>query len=79
MQSEKVDAQTMTTAADTKVTPLRGQVPCPQCKKTSQRATYPFCSKRCADLDLGAWLNGSYRFSGPLDSDDSVGSDSGEK
>ena len=20
----------------------------------------PFCSKRCADLDLGRWLNGSY-------------------
>lgn len=20
----------------------------------------PFCSKRCADIDLGNWLNGSY-------------------
>ena len=47
--------------ADEKVTPLRKKVPCPQCGKDSQRSFYPFCSKRCADLDLGAWLNGSYR------------------
>jgi endogenous inhibitor of DNA gyrase (YacG/DUF329 family) len=20
----------------------------------------PFCSRRCADIDLGRWLNGSY-------------------
>ena len=42
------------------VTPLRKSMPCPQCGKTSSRDAYPFCSKRCADLDLGAWLNGSY-------------------
>lgn len=21
----------------------------------------PFCSRRCADLDLGRWMNGAYR------------------
>jgi endogenous inhibitor of DNA gyrase (YacG/DUF329 family) len=21
----------------------------------------PFCSRRCADADLGRWLNGAYR------------------
>ena len=42
------------------VTPLRKPVPCPQCGKESARDAYPFCSKRCADLDLGAWLKGAY-------------------
>ncbi|EFL88632.1 DNA gyrase inhibitor YacG [Ahrensia sp. R2A130] len=46
------------------VTPLRKQVPCPQCKKQSTRDTYPFCSRRCAQLDLGAWLSGGYAISG---------------
>nr|WP_284366259.1 DNA gyrase inhibitor YacG [Maritalea porphyrae] len=30
------------------------------CEKPSVREFHPFCSKRCADLDLGKWLNGSY-------------------
>ncbi|OWU84099.1 DNA gyrase inhibitor [Oceanicola sp. 22II-s10i] len=33
---------------------------CPICNKPTDPATRPFCSKRCADLDLARWLNGSY-------------------
>lgn len=34
---------------------------CPICKKDLEDMKYkPFCSKRCADIDLGNWLNGSY-------------------
>ena len=34
---------------------------CPICKKVFTQETYvPFCSKRCADVDLGRWFNGSY-------------------
>lgn len=33
---------------------------CPMCSKDSDAKFKPFCSKRCADLDLGKWLNGSY-------------------
>lgn len=33
---------------------------CPICKKPAEKAFRPFCSRRCADLDLGRWLNGSY-------------------
>ena len=33
---------------------------CPVCKKPTAREYRPFCSRRCADLDLGRWLNGSY-------------------
>ncbi len=69
----------MSATAKSKVTPLRGQVPCPHCKQQSLRAFYPFCSKRCADLDLGGWLNGSYRLSGSSDSEDSPSVDDGEK
>lgn len=33
---------------------------CPVCDKETLVAYKPFCSKRCADLDLAKWLNGSY-------------------
>lgn len=33
---------------------------CPICDKEADAKYRPFCSKRCADLDLGRWLNGSY-------------------
>lgn len=33
---------------------------CPVCRKPTEKAYRPFCSKRCADVDLGRWLNGSY-------------------
>ena len=36
---------------------------CPICKKTFTDTKYrPFCSKRCADIDLGNWFSGKYRF-----------------
>ena len=33
---------------------------CPICEKPTDTAYRPFCSKRCADVDLGRWLNESY-------------------
>lgn len=34
---------------------------CPICKKNPPAEAYkPFCSRRCADLDLQRWLTGSY-------------------
>ena len=53
---------------------------CPMCGKPARRETRPFCSRRCADLDLGNWLGGSYRIPtneapqdlGPLDEEDQV-------
>ena len=42
------------------ITPLRKAVPCPMCKKPSDRAAYPFCSQRCKDVDLNRWFNGHY-------------------
>ena len=34
---------------------------CPICDKVTDSLQYrPFCSKRCADVDLGNWLTGKY-------------------
>ncbi|OYY04932.1 MAG: DNA gyrase inhibitor YacG [Acidocella sp. 35-58-6] len=33
---------------------------CPICNKPTDPAHKPFCSKRCADVDLGRWLTESY-------------------
>lgn len=33
---------------------------CPICDKKTDAKYRPFCSKRCADVDLAKWLNGSY-------------------
>jgi endogenous inhibitor of DNA gyrase (YacG/DUF329 family) len=34
---------------------------CPICSKLSVPRHQPFCSGRCADIDLGRWLKGTYR------------------
>jgi endogenous inhibitor of DNA gyrase (YacG/DUF329 family) len=34
---------------------------CPICKQPVVDAHKPFCSKRCADVDLHRWLAGVYR------------------
>ena len=33
---------------------------CPICGKPRSEAYRPFCSKHCADVDLGRWLEGRY-------------------
>ena len=33
---------------------------CPICSKPTVAAYRPFCSKRCADIDLAKWLNEDY-------------------
>lgn len=34
---------------------------CPICRRPAEEARYlPFCSKRCADVDLQRWFAGSY-------------------
>ncbi len=45
--------------------------PCPICCKQvppltdENRRLRPFCSKRCADVDLGRWFTGAYAIPGP--------------
>jgi hypothetical protein len=33
---------------------------CPICGKPAAQQSRPFCSKRCADVDLNRWLSGVY-------------------
>jgi uncharacterized protein len=34
--------------------------PCPICGKPVVEAFRPFCSRRCADVDLNRWFSGVY-------------------
>jgi uncharacterized protein len=33
---------------------------CPICGKLAEQRYRPFCSRRCADVDLNRWLSGVY-------------------
>lgn len=33
---------------------------CPICASSTDPSYRPFCSKRCADVDLAKWMGGSY-------------------
>ncbi|MFL5086138.1 MAG: DNA gyrase inhibitor YacG, partial [Xanthobacteraceae bacterium] len=40
--------------------PPKTQKKCPTCGKPAEERFRPFCSKRCADVDLNRWLSGVY-------------------
>ena len=44
--------------------------PCPICGKPAAFAIRPFCSKRCADIDLHRWLGGAYAITSSDEPDD---------
>lgn len=52
---------------------------CPICAKETDAKYRPFCSKRCADLDLSKWLTGSYAIPSAQDDDDEALSDAIEE
>jgi endogenous inhibitor of DNA gyrase (YacG/DUF329 family) len=37
---------------------------CPICGRPTAQEARPFCSKRCADVDLGRWFSGVYAVPG---------------
>lgn len=43
---------------------------CPICQRASDAEYRPFCSKRCADVDLAKWLTGSYAIPAEDDPED---------
>ena len=57
-----------------KVIPLTGRR-CPICRKPTAAAWRPFCSKHCADVDLGRWLGESYRIASREEADEDDGPD----
>ena len=38
------------------IIPLKKKSKCPSCKKVSKEPFIPFCSKKCANIDLMKWL-----------------------
>lgn len=46
---------------------------CPICGKPSSDKFRPFCSARCADIDLNRWLSGAYVIPADADKDDEEG------
>ena len=39
-------------------------LPCPLCGRPGDPKFRPFCSQRCADVDLARWFSGTYRIAG---------------
>lgn len=48
---------------------------CPICRKPTDPQYRPFCSRRCADVDLGRWLTGAYRIPDEVDEADEASRD----
>ena len=51
---------------------MRG-APCPICRKPAVAEFSPFCSQRCADVDLGRWFN--ERYAVPVEDDEDEDAD----
>ena len=49
---------------------------CPVCKAPADHHYRPFCSRRCADVDLSRWLRGAYAIPGGDSDADEDGDDS---
>jgi len=50
---------------------------CPICTKPTDDHYRPFCSKRCADVDLNKWFTGRYAVA-VVEEDDEPNTPSGE-
>ena len=53
----------------------RQRRPCPICGRPETPEHRPFCSARCADVDLNRWLSGGYAIptQDPVDDDEDGG------
>lgn len=66
----------MTSSKPESVNDNGAQGRCPGCKAPAVAAYKPFCSKRCADVDLHRWLSGGYAIPAvETDDDASLGGD----
>lgn len=51
---------------------------CPVCGRPIDTKYKPFCSRRCSDVDLARWLNGSYAIPVTDEEDDTSSDDNAE-
>jgi endogenous inhibitor of DNA gyrase (YacG/DUF329 family) len=54
---------------------LRPKRPCPICKKPSHQKYHPFCSNRCAQIDLNRWFGEHYAIPAEEQEDESPADD----
>ncbi len=54
----------------TEAPPADAAPACPICGRPRDPAFRPFCSRRCAQVDLGRWLTGGYAIPGEADADE---------
>jgi uncharacterized protein len=52
---------------------------CPICKRPTVAEYRPFCSRRCADVDLGRWLTGGYAIPAGDDDDEDGARNDGDR
>ena len=45
---------------------------CPICKSPTEKEHRPFCSKRCANIDLGRWFSEGYAIPAPEEDADEL-------
>jgi endogenous inhibitor of DNA gyrase (YacG/DUF329 family) len=50
--------------------PAAARGKCPICGRSTQAKYRPFCSRRCADVDLARWLRGAYVIPDRAESED---------
>ena len=58
----------MSVSAKSKLKPVK----CPICGAMANNAARPFCSSRCADVDLGRWFQGKYAIPAVDAADDTI-------
>lgn len=57
----------------------RAQAVCPICGKLTETRWRPFCSKRCADVDLHRWLSGGYVIPAAEEAGEDAGENAGDE
>ena len=50
--------------------PGASRAKCPICSRPTELGYRPFCSRRCADIDLSRWLGGAYAIPDTTESED---------
>jgi uncharacterized protein len=63
---------------------MSGERKCPICRRAlaedpASVRFRPFCSKRCADVDLGRWLGGTYAIPAVESEDETAEEGTGER
>ena len=62
-------SETAKSAAESAAKPLPK---CPTCGAPADAKAFPFCSSRCADVDLGNWFQGKYAIPAVDAADDTI-------